>query len=68
METDHANKEQKGLFYSVIKYFSTQDSEKLSKSNRLTNSYIYGFEDIISHENRIVNAALGSKTDSEESD
>ncbi len=50
--------EKLNIIHKLIKFFRTQDSEKVSKNNRITNSYIYGFEDIVSPSNRIINSSV----------
>jgi hypothetical protein len=53
------DREQKiSIIYKLIKFFSINDDEKVSKHNRLTNSYIYGFEDVISQSNRIIHSSV----------
>lgn len=55
---DFDRETKKNIITRLIKFFSVHDEEKISKNNRLTNSYIYGLEDIVSPANRMINSFI----------
>lgn len=61
MKTDDFDYDtKKSIIYKLIKFFSVHDDERVSKNNKLTNSYIYGLEDIVSPSNRMINSFIES--------